>query len=170
MTTNTSIPSLHNTVHHFVVTTTSTGITVTMDGTQVLNYATSLPPSVLVGFTGGTGGFNDVHQVQNVSITTGAATSGTHRHRREPDLGAEHRRDHGHHHRHQLHGATAVDFGPSNPATAFTVTSSTSITATAPPGHRHRRRHRDHRRGHERHQHRRPVHLRPAACRPRSPA
>ena len=37
--TNTSIPPLRNTVHHFVVTTTSTGITVTMDGTQVLNYA-----------------------------------------------------------------------------------------------------------------------------------
>ena len=50
--TNTSIPALRNTVHHIVVTTTSTGITVTMDGTQVLTYATTLPPYVLVGFTG----------------------------------------------------------------------------------------------------------------------
>ena len=51
-----------------MVTTSSTGITVTMDGTQVLSYATALPQYVLVGFTGGTGGGNDVHQVQNVSI------------------------------------------------------------------------------------------------------
>ena len=51
-TTNSSIPSLRNTVHHFVVTTFSTGLTVTMDGSQVLTYATSLPASVLVGFTG----------------------------------------------------------------------------------------------------------------------
>ena len=83
MTTNSSIPPLRNATHHFVVTTSSTGITVTMDGTQVLSYTTSLPPSVLVGFTGGTGGFNDIHQVQNVSITAVAA-AGAHRHRSEP--------------------------------------------------------------------------------------
>src|SRR6266568_7989625 len=47
-------------VHHFVVTTTLTGLTVTMDGTQVLTYATSLPSYVLVGFTAATGGFNDI--------------------------------------------------------------------------------------------------------------
>src|SRR5690242_18815098 len=46
-------------------------MTVSMDGTQVLNYTTSLPPYVLLGFTGATGGFNDIHQVQNVSITAG---------------------------------------------------------------------------------------------------
>ncbi len=71
-TTNSSIPSLRNTVHHFVVTTFSTGLTVTMDGSQVLTYATSLPPTVLVGFTGGTGGLTDIHAVQNVSITAGS--------------------------------------------------------------------------------------------------
>ena len=58
-------------MHHFVVTTTATGLTVTMDGAQVLSFATTLPPYVLVGFTGATGGFNDIHQVQNVSITAG---------------------------------------------------------------------------------------------------
>ncbi|HLN43629.1 MAG TPA: IPT/TIG domain-containing protein [Acidimicrobiales bacterium] len=132
--TNSSIPSLRNTVHHFVVTTTSTGITVTMDGTQVLNYTTSVPSSVLVGFTGATGGFNDVHQVQNVSITTappppaptvtgvspgtGPSTGGT----AVTITGTN------------FTGATAVDFGPGNPATAVTVVSSTSITATAPTG------------------------------------
>ena len=103
VTTNSSIPSLINTVHHFVVTTTSTGITVTMDGTQVLNYATSLPPSVLVGFTGATGGFNDIHQVQNVVHHRRSAAARAHRHRREPHVGAEHGRDHGHDHRHELH-------------------------------------------------------------------
>ena len=71
VTTNSSIPSLRNTVHHFVVTTFSTGLSVTMDGSQVLTYATSLPAAVLVGFTGGTGGLTDVHAVQNVSITAG---------------------------------------------------------------------------------------------------
>ena len=69
--TNSSIPALRNSLHHFAVTTSSTGMTVTMDGTQVLNYTTSLPSSVLVGFTGATGGFNDVHRVENVSITAG---------------------------------------------------------------------------------------------------
>ncbi len=34
----------------------------------MLSYATALPPAVLVGFTGGTGGENDVHAVQNVTI------------------------------------------------------------------------------------------------------
>ncbi len=55
--TNTSIPSLENATHHFVVTTTSTGITVTMDGTQVLNYG--LPacrPTSLWGSRGGPAG------------------------------------------------------------------------------------------------------------------
>ena len=91
MTTNSSIPPLRNAMHHFVVTTSSTGITVTMDGTQVLSYTTSLPSSVLVGFTGGTGGFNDVHQVQNVSITHRAHRTTTtvpaHRHRVSPTSG-----------------------------------------------------------------------------------
>ncbi len=65
------MPSLVDGVHHFVVTTSATGVTVTMDGAQVLSYATTLPPYVLVGFTGATGGFADIHQVQNVSITAG---------------------------------------------------------------------------------------------------
>ncbi len=69
--TNTSVPSLVDGVHHFVVTTSAAGVTVTMDGTEVLSYATTLPPYVLVGFTGATGGFADIHQVQNVAITAG---------------------------------------------------------------------------------------------------
>jgi hypothetical protein len=71
VTTNSSIRSLVDTLHHFVVTTSATGLTVSMDGTMVLNYATALPPYVLLGFTGATGGGVDVHQVQNVAITGG---------------------------------------------------------------------------------------------------
>ena len=71
VTSNASVPSLVDGVHHFVVTTFATGLSVTMDGTQVLNYTTTLPPYVLLGFTGATGGFTDIHQVQNVAITAG---------------------------------------------------------------------------------------------------
>ena len=56
MTTNSSVPYLRNTIHHVVVTTDTTGISVTMDGNQVLAYDTTLPPKVLVGFTAATGG------------------------------------------------------------------------------------------------------------------
>ena len=57
VTTNSSIRTLRNAVHHVVVTTDATGIRLTMDGTQVLTYATKLPSEVLVGFTGSTGQF-----------------------------------------------------------------------------------------------------------------
>ncbi len=103
VTTNASIAPLRNTVHHFVVITDSTGITVTMDGTQVLNYTTTLPPYVLLGFTGATGGFNQIHQVQNVAITAGPPPPVPTVTARDARLGAEHRRDHGHHHRHRPH-------------------------------------------------------------------
>ncbi len=130
--TNASIPSLVDTVHHFVVTTTSTGVTVTMDGTQVLDDATALPPYVLVGFTGATGGFNDVHQVQNVSITAGppppaptvtgvSPASG-------PSTGGTAVTITGT----NFTGASGVHFGLN--AAVFTVDSDTSITATAPTG------------------------------------
>ncbi len=129
-TTNSSIASLRNTLHHFVVTTTSSGLTVTMDGTQVLNYTTSLPASVLVGFTGGTGGLTDVHAVQNVSITAGASLpptvtvvnpttgpSGT-----SVTISGTH-----------FTGASAVTFGVTA-ASPFTVNNDTTITATVPSG------------------------------------
>jgi hypothetical protein len=104
-----------------------------MDGTQVLAYATKLPPQVLVGFTAATGGFNDIHQVQNVRITTGppppapavtsvSPSSG-------PTTGGTSVTITGT----ALTGATSVKFG-STAATAITVNSDTSITATSPPG------------------------------------
>ena len=133
VTTNSSIPALRNTVHHVVVSTNATGIVVTMDGTQVLSYATALPSKVLVGFTGATGGFNDIHQVQNVNITTGppppaptvtgvSPTSGPTTGGTSVTVGGT-----------GFTGATSVNFG-STAATSFTVNSDTSITATAPAG------------------------------------
>jgi len=130
--TNTSIPALRNTVNHFVVTTSSTGITVTMDGAEVLNYATSLPPYVLVGFTGGTGGFNDVHQVQNVVITTGSPALEPTVTSISPNSGSTTAGTSVTITGTNFTGASSVDFGTT--AAAFTVKSATSITATAPTG------------------------------------
>ena len=131
--TNTSVPPLRNAPHHVTVSTNSTGIVVTLDGTQVLNYATSLPSQVLVGFTGATGGLNDVHQVQAVSITTGppppapavtsvTPSSGPNTGGTQVGIGGT-----------GFTGATSVMFG-TTAATSFTVNSDTSITATAPAG------------------------------------
>ena len=128
--TSTAVPALRNTVHHVVVTTTSSGVTVALDGTQVLSYTTALPASVLMGFTGGTGGETDVHAVQNVSITalpppppavtgvspaSGSTLGGT----LVTVTGTN------------LSGATAVKFG-SLAATNVTVNSATTVTATTP--------------------------------------
>jgi hypothetical protein len=133
VTTNTSIPSLRNTVHHVVVTTSTTGIAVTMDGTQVLTYATALPSQVLVGFTASTGGFNDIHQVQNVNITTGppppAPTVTSVSPSSGPTSGGTSVTITGT----SLTGASSVQFG-STAASSFTVNSGTSITATSPSG------------------------------------
>jgi hypothetical protein len=133
VTTNSSIPSLRNTVHHFVVTTFSTGLNVTMDGSQVLTYATSLPASVLVGFTGGTGGLTDIHAVQNVSITAGppppAPTVTGVTPASGPSAGGTAVTISGT----NLTGASAVYFG-GMAASTFTVNSATSISATTPPG------------------------------------
>ncbi len=131
VTTNSSISALADTVHHFAISTYSTGITVWMDGIQVLTYTTTLPPYVLVGFTGATGGFNDIHQVQNVAITAGppppvpvvtsvSPTSG-------PSTGGTTVTITGT----GLSSASAVKFG-STAATDFLVQNDTAITATSP--------------------------------------
>src|SRR6202035_5838885 len=125
-------PALRNVLHHVVMTTTSTGITVWMDGTQVLSYTTSLPPYVLVGFTGATGGFNDLHQVENVLMPSGPApaptvssvspTSGSSAGGSSVTITGT-----------NFTGATAVNFG-TTAATTFTINSPTSVTTTAPAG------------------------------------
>jgi energy-converting hydrogenase Eha subunit A len=133
VTTNTSVPSLRNTVHHVVVTTNTTGITVTMDGTQVLTYTMTLPSQVLVGFTAGNGGFNDIHQVQNVSISTGPpppapAVTGV-----SPPSGPSSGGTSVTITGSGFTGATGVQFG-GTAATSVTVHSDTSVTATSPAG------------------------------------
>ena len=105
--TNTSIPSLRNTMHHFVVTTTSTGITVTMDGTQVLTYAPACRPTCSSGSPGGPAGSTTSTRSRtcpsrpapppSVPTVTGLSS----------DLGAEHGRDLSHDHRHRLHRSRA---------------------------------------------------------------
>ena len=131
VTTNSSIGSLVDALHHYVVTTSATGLTVTMDGTQVLNYATVLPSYVRLGFTASTGGGTDIHAVQNVAITggppppvptvtgltpaSGPSTGGT----TVAVTGTG------------LTSAAAVKFG-ATPATTFSIQNDTTILATSP--------------------------------------
>src|SRR5215469_13496530 len=115
----------------FSVTTGAAGITVTMDGTQVLTSAMTLPSQVLVGFTAATGGFNDIHQVQNVSISTGPpppvpAVTGV-----SPSAGPASGGTSVTLTGTGFTGATAVQFG-GTAATSFTVNSDISITAVSP--------------------------------------
>lgn len=68
--TATGVPNLRSGSHAIGVTVSAAGhLVVTVDGKQVLDTAVSLPPNVLVGFTGATGGATDVHTVNGVSIS-----------------------------------------------------------------------------------------------------
>jgi hypothetical protein len=58
------------------VTVASGTLTVFIDGTQVLQRAVALPPRVLVGLTGGTGGLTDRHAVSSFLLTGSGASSG----------------------------------------------------------------------------------------------
>jgi hypothetical protein len=69
--TATNIPNLRTGTHNVQVAAAAGKVTVSIDGTQVISAAVSLPPSVLVAFTGSTGGFTDQHAVSNASITSG---------------------------------------------------------------------------------------------------
>ena len=71
--TNSAIPNLRSGVHHMKVETLNGTITVWIDGAQALSATAALAPKVLLGFTGGTGGKNDVHQVENVVVAGDAA-------------------------------------------------------------------------------------------------
>jgi len=70
----TAVPPLRQGSHQVLVTVDNGTITVSIDGTQVLSTAVSLPPTVLVGFSGGDGSLTDAHDVSDVSITTDAGT------------------------------------------------------------------------------------------------
>jgi hypothetical protein len=68
ITTSTAIPDLRAGTRHVVVTFAGGTLTVSVDGAEVLETAATLPPQVLVGFSGATGGITDRHAVSNVSI------------------------------------------------------------------------------------------------------
>ena len=69
-----AVPTPLRTGTHTVTVTASGGnLVVTVDGTQLLDTAVTLPPQVLVGFTAGTGSLTDVHTVSGVQITTASA-------------------------------------------------------------------------------------------------
>jgi hypothetical protein len=76
--TSTAVPTLHDSSSpiHVVVTTTATGLTVSVNGTQVLSWTGTVPTSAYLAFTGGDGGLTDLHAVENVTITTGGTSSG----------------------------------------------------------------------------------------------
>ncbi len=68
LTTNSAVPSLRAT-HLVTVTLIAGTVTVTIDGTQVLSTAVTVGPTVLLGFSGGSGNQTDTHSVSNVAIT-----------------------------------------------------------------------------------------------------
>ncbi|OLE27152.1 MAG: hypothetical protein AUG49_06195 [Catenulispora sp. 13_1_20CM_3_70_7] len=69
--TNVSIPAIRNTGAHAVTVTVTAAshLVVTLDGTQVLDVAVTLPPKVLVAFTAGDGSLTDTHAVANPVVS-----------------------------------------------------------------------------------------------------
>jgi len=72
--TSSAIPNLRTATRHIVVDVNGGVMTVKVDGTQVLSQAVTLPPNVLLGFTGATGWVLDNHQVSNVAVTGDGGT------------------------------------------------------------------------------------------------
>ncbi|HEU4702435.1 MAG TPA: choice-of-anchor D domain-containing protein [Conexibacter sp.] len=73
--TSTAVPNLRSATRHVVVDVNAGAITVKVDGVQYLSQAVTLPPNVLLGFTGATGWVLDNHQVSNVVVSgDGGAT------------------------------------------------------------------------------------------------
>lgn len=71
--TSSSVPDLRSGSHVIGVAVSSSKVTVTVDGKQYLAATVTLPPTVLVAFTGATGGRDDVHSVSNVSVASGTS-------------------------------------------------------------------------------------------------
>ena len=70
--TSTSIPALRTATRHVKVEVLEGTITVSVEGTKALTATVAMPPKVLLGFTGGTGGLTDVHKAANVTIAASA--------------------------------------------------------------------------------------------------
>ncbi len=69
--TSSAIGKLRTGSHVVHVVVSGGQLVVSVDGVQVINVAVTLPPSVLIGFSGGTGGSTDVHTISNTTIITG---------------------------------------------------------------------------------------------------
>ncbi|MFF2629672.1 choice-of-anchor D domain-containing protein [Kitasatospora griseola] len=67
--TATNIGDLRTGTHAVDVQVTGGRVQVTVDGKPAIDATVAVPAAVLVGFTGATGGLNDNHRVQGVSIT-----------------------------------------------------------------------------------------------------
>lgn len=68
--TSTAVPALRTGTHDVSVAVSGTTLTVSIDGTQVLQKSVaSLSPAALLAFTGSTGWVTDIHTVRNVAIT-----------------------------------------------------------------------------------------------------
>ncbi len=66
--TSTAVPGLRTTSHVTIVVQNGT-ITLSINGTQVLSTAVTVPAQALLGFSGASGGLTDNHQVANVTIS-----------------------------------------------------------------------------------------------------
>ena len=74
--TNTKVPPLRTT-HTVTVTLIAGTLTMSIDGVQYLNMAVTVGPTVLLGFSGGTGTNTDIHAVSNVAIAAAASSTST---------------------------------------------------------------------------------------------
>src|SRR5581483_4245968 len=71
--TSTNVPALRSAPVTVTVATTSTALTVTVNGTQVISWTGTIPANAYVAFSAGDGGLTDLHAVENVSITSGTS-------------------------------------------------------------------------------------------------
>ncbi len=69
LSTSTSIPSLRSATRHVKIEALNGKLTVWIEGTQVLSTTVTLPPRVLLGFTGASGYYTDVHKAANVVVS-----------------------------------------------------------------------------------------------------
>jgi hypothetical protein len=62
--------ALQNATHHVKVVSAAGSLTVSIDGTQVLSQAVSMPSSAYLGFSGGTGGATNRHAIAHLTVTS----------------------------------------------------------------------------------------------------
>ena len=61
---------LQNATNKVKVVTANGTITVSVDGTQILSQAVTLPTSAYLGFSAGTGGLNNRHTITHLSVSS----------------------------------------------------------------------------------------------------